>query len=338
MKEVTITGGGLSGLALAVVLRRHGVPVQVLEAGAYSRHRVCGEFISGVSGATLADLGIADLLADARSLQGLSWIGNGRTLHRDCLPVAALGISRFVLDDRLQRRVTEMGGQIQTRARVDPIAGEGRVWSAGRHRTTGSRWIGLKAHVRGVALTDDLELHLGRNGYAGLCPVEDGWVNVCGLFRRNRGLAGPLAELLPTYLHAGGNPALAERVRLAEWRAGSACAVAGIAFNSSPTPPGLLRVGDAASFIPPFTGNGMSMAFQSAETACGPLVAWAAGRLDWPSVVERIRSGLARRFRQRLLAARCLHPLLRQPASWFVMAMLSRHHLLPFKALLSLVR
>ena len=60
-KEITIAGGGLAGLSLAVALRLRGVPVTVLEAGHYPRHRVCGEFISGVSTETLDFLGIREL-------------------------------------------------------------------------------------------------------------------------------------------------------------------------------------------------------------------------------------------------------------------------------------
>lgn len=338
MKEVTVAGGGLAGLGLAVALRQRGVPVRVQEAGRYPRHRVCGEFISGVSPETLAFLGIGDLVADAQRHQALSWIEEGRTLHRDRLPVAALGISRFLLDDRLQRRVSEMGGEVQTGVRADPQAGEGRVWAAGRNRKPDSAWIGLKAHVRGLDLTDELELHLGRNGYAGLCGIEDGWVNVCGLFRRDRSLAAAPGDLLPAYLEAGGSQALADRVRAAEWRPGSASAVAGIAFGPQSSVPGVVCVGDAATFIPPFTGNGMSMALQSAETACDPLVAWAAGQRDWPSTVDSVRLALTRRFRRRLLSARILHRLLGWPAGRRACGQLSRHRLLPFQSLLAMVR
>ena len=72
-REITIAGGGLAGLSLAVGLRQHEVPVVVLEAGNYPRHRVCGEFISGVTAETLTALGIAGAFEDARHQRSLDW-------------------------------------------------------------------------------------------------------------------------------------------------------------------------------------------------------------------------------------------------------------------------
>ncbi len=336
-KEVTIAGGGLAGLSLAVALRARGVPVTVLEAGCYPRHRVCGEFISGVSMETLDALGIRDLFSDVRSHRTLCWHEAGRVLHCDTLPEPALGISRFVLDARLRQRVETLGGVVKTGVRAKPVSAEGQVWAAGRRPRPG-RWIGLKAHLRGLPMKADLEMHSGRNGYAGLAGVEDGWVNACGLFRIDRSLASGGSDLLPAYLEAGGCRQLAQLVRAAEWRENSFCAVAGFKLGRQEPIPGVLCVGDAESMIPPFTGNGMSMAFQAAETACGPLLAWAAGELAWQAAVNRVRTALARRFRRRLAMAQVLHRVLLDASGRALVHELSSARLLPFKPMLHLVR
>ena len=334
---VTIAGGGLAGLSLAVALRLRDVPVTVLEAGAYPRHRVCGEFISGVSRETLEFLGIADLFHDAKRQSTLCWWDGEQVIHKDHLVEPALGISRYELDHRLQGRLLDLDGTLVTHHRAERDLREGHVWAAGRKARHGS-WIGLKAHVRGLALEADLEMRSGSNGYAGLAPVEDHWVNVCGLFRLDRSLRAKGSALLPSYLEAGGSRSLAHRLRQCEWREGSFSAVAGFDLGRQPVEPGLFAIGDAESMIPPFTGNGMSMAFQAAETACPPLVAWSAGEMPWPQAVDDVRDALTGRFKKRLFAAKLFHQVLFNDAGRSVLRALSASHLLPFGTMLSFVR
>ena len=57
---ITIAGGGLAGLSLGIALQSRGVTVTLHEASTYPRHRVCGEFISGVSEETLETMGIGN--------------------------------------------------------------------------------------------------------------------------------------------------------------------------------------------------------------------------------------------------------------------------------------
>jgi len=337
IKKITIAGGGLAGLSLAVALRGRGVPVTVLEAGCYPRHRVCGEFISGVSVETLEFLGIRDLFDDVRLHRSLCWYGNGQVIHRDMLPEHAMGISRFVLDERLRRRLEGLGGVVKTGVRAKAVPAEGLVWAAGRRPQPGP-WIGLKAHVRGLPMSADLEMHAGSNGYVGMAGVEDGWVNVCGLFRLDRSLETRGPDLLSAYLEAGGPRQLAGLLRHSEWRRNSFCAVAGFELGRQAVMSGLLCVGDAESIIPPFTGNGMSMAFQAAEITCEPLVAWAQGDLSWQEAMNECRSLLTRRFRRRLAVARVLHRVLFDASGRSMLHALSAARLLPFRPIVSLVR
>jgi len=337
MRKITISGGGLAGLSLAAALRENGIPVGVIEAGRYPRHRVCGEFISGVSEQTLERLGILQLFADARRHRTLAWHENGRPLHRDSLPDPALGISRFVLDERLRRHVEALGGEIIQGRRARPEPAEGHVWAAGKPLRKG-RWIGLKAHVRALPMAADLEMHAGSNGYAGLARVEQEWVNVCGLFYLDKSIPGRGEELLPAYLRHGGNAALADEIAGREFREGSFSAIAGFELGRQTTPEGLVCLGDAESLIPPFTGNGMSMAFQSAETALGPLLDWCAGRSGWDQAAGEIRARLKSRFRRRLLAAGLMQRVLLDGRGRSALHSLSTTRLLPFRPMLALVR
>lgn len=336
-REITIAGGGLAGFSLAAALRLHEVPATVLEAGNYPRHRVCGEFISGVSGETLAALGIAGLFEDARRHRSLGWYENGRLIHRDHFNDPALGISRYLLDARLKDHVEALGGTVRTETRARPEPRDGFVWTAGRRPRAG-QWLGLKAHVRDLPMAADLEMHAGTNGYAGLAGVEDGWINVCGLFRIDRSLPASGADLLPAYLTAGGNQKLAATLRDGEWRAGSFSAVAGFELGRQTLLPGLLALGDAESMIPPFTGNGMSMAFQAAECAVGPLVAWSRGGQSWQDAANSVRAAVRRKFKRRLAAAALLHPVLLNPCGRTLLQNLATAHLLPFQPILSLIR
>jgi hypothetical protein len=82
-----------------------------------------------------------------------------------------------------------------------------------------------------------------------------------------------------------------------------------------------------------FTGNGMAMAFQSAEIALDPLLAYARGQCDWPAASRTIHESLRRRFRVRLASAHLLHPYLLHPGRQRWLAALGRAHLLPFRPL-----
>ena len=336
-REITIAGGGLAGLSLATGLRLHGVPVTVLEAGNYPRHRVCGEFISGVTAETLTALGIAGAFDDAHRHRTLGWHEAGRLIHRDQLRTPALGISRYLLDERLRQLAVASGVDVRTGVRARPEPRDGLVWTAGRRPRNG-RWIGLKAHVKNLPMAADLEMHAGKNGYAGLAGVEDGWTNVCGLFRLDRTLQASGEDLLTTYLEAGGNQQLAAALRAAEWRVGSFSAVAGFELGRQEQVPGLLTLGDAESIIPPFTGNGMSMAFQAAECAIAPLAAWSRGEQSWQDAANTVRAAVARRFQRRLAVAAMLHPLLLEAGGRSLLQSLARTRLLPFQPMLALIR
>lgn len=330
-KPITIAGGGLAGLSLGIALRERGVPVIVREAGVYPRHKVCGEFLSGVSNDTLANLGILAELQDAACLSSAAWFDSAGPAGKT--RVVARGLSRWALDERLRAKFESIGGNLETRVRARP--GPGIIWAAGRARQDGP-WVGLKAHFRGLKPSADLEMHSGANGYTGLARVEDGSVNVCGLYRKDGLAKGKGARLLVNTIRSGGLGTLAEKLDAAEADESTFCGVAGFRLGSQPRQG--FAVGDAVHMIPPFTGNGMSMAFESAECAIGPALDFSEGRIDWETAATRARRAQAGRFGRRMTAARALHTLLTFHPAAKIAFTLARNGLVPFQTLLSLVR
>ncbi len=163
-----------------------------------------------------------------------------------------------------------------------------------------TKWIGLKVHARRVQIVAALEMHFVPDGYVGLCQLGGGSVNVCGLFA----VPGPvpqLALLWPEYLRGPAGSVLRERLKAAEFLDSSFCAVSGLDLHpSSSSGTAECCIGDALSMIPPVTGNGMSMAFESAAWAAEPLASYSRGDVLWENarlaVARRCDAGFARRL------------------------------------------
>ncbi|MEO0415983.1 MAG: FAD-dependent monooxygenase, partial [Verrucomicrobiota bacterium] len=288
MREITIIGGGLAGLSLGVALRERGVPVVLHEAMSYPRHRVCGEFISGVSDETLTELGISQELERAHRHHSTGWFTDNGCFYQADLPVAAYGISRHGLDLALAEKLAALGGVVHENSRLTPSHTEGVVLATGRPRNSESDWIGLKCHLTDYSAVCDLEMHIGSSGYLGICAVEDGRHNACALFRKRSGLKVSRTTALGVYLRANGLTEIADKVESAAVDQSSCIGVSSFAFGHQSEKGGEeLRIGDQYAIISPFTGNGMSMALEGAVTALPQVESYARGELEWNQAVFR---------------------------------------------------
>jgi geranylgeranyl reductase family protein len=225
---------------------------------------------------------------------------------------AALGLSRRCLDQLLLDRAKAAGVDVRERAHVrDLIHDQGYVagieatidgsserlraplviGADGRHSvvaralklTTPLRWprkTGLATHYRGVAdLGPFGEMHIvGHALYAGLAPIEDGMANLTivmpshAVEQRTGSVEEHFADAL------GRMSTLAARLEGAE-RVGGIRGVGSMGQRARRTTgDGFLLIGDAASFLDPFPGEGIYEALRAA-------------RLAAPVVSAAIRSG-----------------------------------------------
>ncbi len=256
MSPVDIVGAGPAGTAAAITARELGCPVRLFEKSAFPRQKVCGEFLSPGVLPVLEQLGVlaeVEHLRPARISRVELYFGHSQKSWT--LAEEAWGLSRYALDQILYQRALALGAVHLKEAWTPPGAPDRRLILA-RGRATnvekGSRLFGFKAHFRGPA-SDAVELYFPSGGYAGVCCVEGGITNVCGLASESllRKINFDFDELLR------GWPLLAGRVRPLErcwdWLS-TGPLVFGEQFDAAGN---AYLAGDALGFIDPFTGSGI---------------------------------------------------------------------------------
>ena len=336
MRTITIVGGGIAGLSLGIALSRREIPVTIYEKRSYPQHRVCGEFISGVSDEVLEELGILEIVESGCRVPKVEWFVGERRVMEQAFESEAYGVSRYALDAALAEEFVRIGGRLEIGSSQKSETSEGIVWATGKPKNKGGEWIGLSVHLSNCPL-EHLEMHSGENGYIGLSPIEEGRTNVTGLFKRNSSCKGKGLELIVSYLESVGLHGLADRLSGFQVVGGSFCAVSGFSFgeveNASE-----VSIGDAARLIPPFVGNGMSMAIEAAAMVAETMEDYARGRIEWGECSEMVVSQTAKLFHTRMKVAMWFHPLLLSKFGLRAISMSSRARVLPVKTLYKLTR
>jgi len=261
--------------------------VLLLERGRFPRHKVCGEFISPEGVALLASLGLGDLVRRAPRIAHARIFAETSVAEATLSPPAA-AISRYQLDHALWRRAGEAGADCRELVEARAITGTGPFtvatsagdftaraainasgrWSNLRRsrlsRPQREKWVGWKAHFREADSPPSVDLYFFAGGYCGVQPLEGGQVNACAMAQA--AAANSMEQVLA--LH----PRLAERSR-AWQQVSETVATSPLVF----APPqaeegGVLFAGDAAGFIDPFVGDGISLALRSGAMAAEALL------------------------------------------------------------------
>ncbi len=149
-------------------------------------------------------------------------------------------------------------------------------------------WVGLKAHFDAPENTGSVDLYFFPQGYCGVAPIGDGRLNACAMVRASAGIGNSLEKVFTCH------PELARQSR--KWKPAMDVVATAPLFFRIPCPlrDGMLVVGDAAGFVDPFIGDGISMALNS-----GVLAAESLAKNDWSA--EAATRDYARAYQQRFL-------------------------------------
>jgi len=135
--------------------------------------------------------------------------------------------------------------------------------------------IGFKTHLEKADLQKGVcEIYSFRGGYAGLSRVENDKFNLCFLLKAEavRSANNNADEIVQNIVRKNKRAAISLR-EVASHHDWLAVSIDGFGARKSSPARNLFTVGDAASFIDPFTGSGMFMAFQSAEVLADSIAA-----------------------------------------------------------------
>ena len=343
--DVAITGGGLAGLAQAILLARAGYRIILFEKEKFPFHRVCGEYISLESWDFLVRLGV-----DLPSLQlpiikklEVTTI-NGKCMKQP-LPLGGFGISRYLLDSILADIAKQAGVTLMENTRVDSIefngaefiiSTPGKIFNAsiacgsyGKRSNLDIKWkrpftiasknklnnyIGVKYHVRGNFPGDTIALHTFQNGYCGIGKIENDKYNLCYLTTASnlKKSNGSILQMEESILYK--NPFLKEIFSSAEKCPGEPVTISQISFDKKTSVENhVLMAGDAAGMITPLCGNGMSMALYGAKLAVENIDLFLRGKISRKRMEEQYARQWQSQFSRRLLMGRRIQRLSGNP-------------------------
>ncbi|MBI3895296.1 MAG: NAD(P)/FAD-dependent oxidoreductase [Acidobacteria bacterium] len=328
MVDVLITGGGVAGSSLAILLGRQGVTVELFERGQFPKEKPCGEGLMPGGVAVLERMGLAEAVGGAPFF-GIRYhfrnqIAEGRFPTTEGFPPAGRGQRRKHLDHVLfSAAAMTPGVTAYTGVHVDgPLVENGKVVGLlvegeprratltvaadGLHsrirRSLGldvpvkRRRLGARCHFRLARDKEwppwvDVFVSRGRELYVTALPDRE--LLVAALVD-TEALREPVEQAFRRWWQA--EPALHSRLEDAEQVSSLRCISPLAGHARCGVAPGVVLLGDAAGFLDPITGGGMTQALMTAELLAKYIRRGLTGINEWLWDFERQRKLLLRDY------------------------------------------
>ena len=339
--DAVVIGAGPAGAAAAIGLARRNKRVLLVDKVAFPRWKVCGCCLSAWGLAALRELGLEELPASVGAAK-VREMHLGVRGSKAVLPMGAgVALSRIALDSGLIQRAIGLGASFlpSTTAALGASNDTGSAASVLLRQGTreamvrsefliiadglGGRLLDSSPEFENIAMNEShigvgaashdasgdypaglLAMAVGEAGYVGLLRLEDGTLDVAAALSVPRcKLAGGPGEAIGGLLDEVGFPRPSDFGAL-DWRGTPRLThrLARVAVGR------LFVIGDAACYVEPFTGEGMSWALWSGISMAG--IAGSPWSAESPNQWEGQYAGLLR-HRQRL--CRGISMVLRRP-------------------------
>ncbi len=321
--HIAIIGAGPAGSSAAIGLAWAGAAVTIIEARAFPRDKVCGEFITPAGTRLLVSLvSPSDLLAAGARRVDRLWLEVYDRCSDWPMPRPAWALSRRTLDTLLLERAADAGATVLQPCRAAGVRytdtgvmidlADGRTLAAdlvihadgsGRHDPAGPTLnrpgvLAHKCHLAAPHAVPGVRMRSARGAYVGTIQVEDG-LATCALVARRTLIAAHRGDA--DSMLAGLWPEFRPGWRIGDWLC---CGVPASGYIR-PGHARSLRVGNAAAAVEPIGGEGIGLALWSGTRVAELLGRWGglrghgSARLR-PDSIQRIQSIFAQDYRRRL--------------------------------------
>ena len=337
--DIAIIGGGPAGAMASLYLSNFGIESCIIEKKRFPREVLCGEFLSCEVVSSLKKLNLFNkFLAlspiEINAFRGFGDRGTGLFLP---LKFPAYAIKRSVFDSFLLNEVKEFGANIYQPAEVQSIVKEsnkfllkvkGRdkseyfirssfvIAAYGKQsvfdkkidrniRNRSSIFNAIKFHIPNEIFTEypqnDIRLYFGKDIYCGVNKVSSKETTLCFLEKRNevkKSSRKRIKDLMKENVSFGNLFKDGINEIISDLPIYGTC---NLLFSKRITfENGMFRIGDAAGIIAPLAGDGIGMAFQSAEIISEILNEHINSKISLDQLRERYSYEWGRMFSNRL--------------------------------------